>query len=141
FDALDAPHLTAGWFHDNPACGRVLEKLGCQPDGEEERTCLSRGTNVFCHKVVLRRADYELRKATPCSSSTRPTASATTTRRTSPSPCMTGTVCWRAPTSRGAARWEPATLRRRRAPTACSTPGTFTPTTGRSSSTTSSSTT
>ena len=65
FDELDAPQLTAGWFHDNPASGRVLEKLGCMPDGEEERSCLSRGTNVFCHKVMLRRADYQLRKATP----------------------------------------------------------------------------
>ena len=62
FDALGAERLTAGWFHDNPASGRVLEKLGCVPDGEEVRSCLSRGTNVFCHKVVLTRAAYERRK-------------------------------------------------------------------------------
>ena len=65
FDALGAEKLSAGWFHDNPASGRVLEKLGCVPDGNDERSCLSRGTNVFCHKVVLKRADYELRKAIP----------------------------------------------------------------------------
>ena len=63
FDDLGAAQLSAGWFHDNPASGRVLAKLGCVPDGEDERSCLSRGTNVFCHKVVLKRADYELRKA------------------------------------------------------------------------------
>jgi len=65
FDELGAPQLSAGWFHDNPASGRVLAKLGCVPDGEDERSCLSRGTNVFCHKVVLKRADYELGKAIP----------------------------------------------------------------------------
>ena len=62
FDRLDAPQLRAGWFHDNPASGRVLAKLGCVPDGEEERSCLSRGADVFCHKVVLRRADYRPRE-------------------------------------------------------------------------------
>jgi ribosomal-protein-alanine N-acetyltransferase len=65
FEELGAEKLTAAWFHDNPASGRVLEKLGCVPDGEEERSCLSRGTNVFCHKVVLKRADYKPRKAIP----------------------------------------------------------------------------
>lgn len=65
FDDLGAAQVSAGWFHDNPASGRVLTKLGCVPDGEDERSCLSRGTNVFCHKVVLKRADYELRKAIP----------------------------------------------------------------------------
>jgi RimJ/RimL family protein N-acetyltransferase len=62
FDELGAERLEAGWYHDNPASGRVLEKLGCVPDGDEERSCLSRGCRVFCHKVVLRRADYERRK-------------------------------------------------------------------------------
>ena len=59
FDELSAKQLTAGWFHDNPASGRVLEKIGCKANGEDEKNCLSRGTNVFCHKVVLRRADFE----------------------------------------------------------------------------------
>jgi RimJ/RimL family protein N-acetyltransferase len=65
FEDLGAAQLTAAWFHDNPASGRVLEKLGCVPDGEDERSCLSRGANVFCHKVVLKRADYQSRKAIP----------------------------------------------------------------------------
>jgi len=62
FDELKAEQLRAGWYYDNPASGRVLEKLGCVPDGNEERSCLSRGGNVFCHKVLLRRADYVRRK-------------------------------------------------------------------------------
>jgi ribosomal-protein-alanine N-acetyltransferase len=62
FDQLGADQLVAAWFHDNPASGRVLEKLGCVPDGEEVRSCLSRGGKVFCHKVVLKRADFERRK-------------------------------------------------------------------------------
>jgi len=65
FEELSAERLTAGWFHDNPASGRLLEKLGCEPDGEEKRSCLSRGCNVFCHKVVLTRAAYARRKETP----------------------------------------------------------------------------
>jgi len=63
FEELGAEELHAGWFFDNPASGRVLEKLGCELDGEEERASLSRGCKVFCHKVVLRRAAYERRSA------------------------------------------------------------------------------
>jgi RimJ/RimL family protein N-acetyltransferase len=62
FEILGAEQVAAAWFHDNPASGRVLEKLGCVPDGREERSCLSRGGKVFCHKVVLKRADFERRK-------------------------------------------------------------------------------
>jgi RimJ/RimL family protein N-acetyltransferase len=62
FEELGAERLTAAWYHDNPASGRVLEKLGCVPDGHEERASLSRGRTVFCHKVVLTRAAYARRK-------------------------------------------------------------------------------
>lgn len=58
FDELDAKLLTAGWFFDNPASGRILEKLGFKPSGSEEMECLSRGEPVFCHKVELNRADF-----------------------------------------------------------------------------------
>src|SRR5689334_13357324 len=47
FEELGAERLTAAWYHDNPASGRVLEKLGCVPDGSEERASLSRGAAVF----------------------------------------------------------------------------------------------
>jgi RimJ/RimL family protein N-acetyltransferase len=35
--------LTAGWFDDNPASGRVLAKLGFVPAGEGLRHCLAEG--------------------------------------------------------------------------------------------------
>ncbi|MEE8439996.1 MAG: GNAT family N-acetyltransferase, partial [Micropepsaceae bacterium] len=41
FDELGCNELTANWMHDNPASGRVLEKIGCRPNGTEERDCLS----------------------------------------------------------------------------------------------------
>jgi len=59
FDELGTNRLTASWIDDNPASGRVLEKIGCKPDGAEEQDCLSRGSTVFCHKVVLTREDFE----------------------------------------------------------------------------------
>jgi len=65
FDDLKAEILNAGWFHDNPASGRVLTKLGFRPTGEEERSCVSRGGPVACHLVALDRATYMTRKMTP----------------------------------------------------------------------------
>ena len=62
FEDLKAETLNAGWFHDNPASGRVLAKLGFQPAGEAERSCLSRGGPVACHLVALDRATYMTRK-------------------------------------------------------------------------------
>ncbi len=59
FDELGTNELTASWILDNPASRRVLEKIGCKPNDAEERDCLSRGTKVFCHKVVLTRAAFE----------------------------------------------------------------------------------
>lgn len=59
FDELGTNQLTAGWMFDNPASGRVLEKIGFKPIGTEERDCLSRGTTVFCHKVILSRDEFE----------------------------------------------------------------------------------
>jgi RimJ/RimL family protein N-acetyltransferase len=58
FDDLEAERLTAGWFHDNPASGRVLAKLGGQPAGTVMRDCLARGEAVYCHEMAFDRADY-----------------------------------------------------------------------------------
>ena len=55
---LKAPTLKAGYFHDNPASGHVLEKLGCVPAGVEHRDCVARGHAVYCHKVVLDRENF-----------------------------------------------------------------------------------
>ncbi len=58
FDELKVPFLVAGWFHDNPASGRVLEKLGCAADGAGQRDCLARGHAVYCHEVKLDREHF-----------------------------------------------------------------------------------
>jgi hypothetical protein len=39
--------VNAGWYCDNPASGRVLEKLGCKRNGEEKRACLDAAAG--CH--------------------------------------------------------------------------------------------
>jgi len=64
FRDLKADSLRAGWYHDNPASGRVLEKVGFLPDGAEPRGCLARGHEVYCHLTALTRADFG-RKRSP----------------------------------------------------------------------------
>ena len=63
FRELKAESLWAGWFHDNPASGRVLEKLGGRPDGAEPRNSLARGHKVYCHMVALTREQFGRKKA------------------------------------------------------------------------------
>jgi RimJ/RimL family protein N-acetyltransferase len=63
FRELKIERLVAGWFHDNPASGRVLAKLGCEPSGAEQRNCLARGHTVYCHIVTLTRESFAQRKA------------------------------------------------------------------------------
>lgn len=48
FDAHDFTYVRAGHFVDNPGSGRVLEKLGFAPEGEEMRDCVARGEQVRC---------------------------------------------------------------------------------------------
>jgi RimJ/RimL family protein N-acetyltransferase len=62
FEELGAERVNAGWFHDNPASGRVLEKLGFRRTGEEKRSCLARGCIVAAYAVTLDRATYMTRK-------------------------------------------------------------------------------
>jgi [ribosomal protein S5]-alanine N-acetyltransferase len=63
FRELKIERLVAGWYHDNPASGHVLAKLGCQPSGAEQRNCLARGHTVYCHIVTLTREAFAQRKA------------------------------------------------------------------------------
>ena len=65
FEDLGAERLFAEWFHDNPASGRVLEKLGFQPSGETLSNCLARGHRVPSHVVTLDREGYKTRKNMP----------------------------------------------------------------------------
>ena len=53
--------LQAGWFHDNPASGRVLAKLGAVPSGIEHRDCLAARPRRSIVNMLLTRADF-LRK-------------------------------------------------------------------------------
>jgi len=63
FRNLRAGAVEAGWYHDNPASGRVLEKLGFRPAGTGLRDCAARGTSVLCHQVIMSRAEFEQRQA------------------------------------------------------------------------------
>jgi len=62
FRELKAPVLRASYFHDNPASGRVLAKLGAVPAGVEHVDCLARGHAVYCHKVVVDRENFGRRR-------------------------------------------------------------------------------
>ena len=63
FDELNAAHVWAGWFHDNPRSGNVLAKLGCKPNGFEKRHCLARGMDIGCNIVVMTREAFIDRRA------------------------------------------------------------------------------
>jgi len=58
FEELRCERLTAGWFHDNPASGHVLAKLGGYVVGTAPRNCLARGEAVSCHNVILEAAAF-----------------------------------------------------------------------------------
>jgi ribosomal-protein-alanine N-acetyltransferase len=62
FEEKGAEQLKAKWFHDNPASGRVLAKLGFQPAGLEVTSSLARGFDVPAHLAVLDRETYRARK-------------------------------------------------------------------------------
>ncbi|MBV9991214.1 MAG: GNAT family N-acetyltransferase [Alphaproteobacteria bacterium] len=63
FRNLRAGEVEAGWFQDNPASGRVLEKLGFRPDGVGLRDCAARGERVLCNLVIMSRAEFGQRQA------------------------------------------------------------------------------
>ena len=63
FFGLRLPRLVAGHFLDNPASGRVLEKLGFEPTGEGLRQCLARDCNVPCRNVALTREGWLAHRA------------------------------------------------------------------------------
>ena len=58
FEGLGRATVHAGWFHDNPASGHVLAKLGARHNGSRMRHSLSRGADVLCHDMLLTRADF-----------------------------------------------------------------------------------
>lgn len=63
FERLDVPSVWAGWFHDNPASGHVLAKLGARHNGSRMRDCAARGVKVLCHEMLLTRETFVSKKA------------------------------------------------------------------------------
>jgi ribosomal-protein-alanine N-acetyltransferase len=63
FSTLDAPFVWAGWFHDNPASGHVLAKLGARHNGSRMRECRARGIKLLCHEMVLTREAFLSKRA------------------------------------------------------------------------------
>lgn len=50
---LGEARLASSFFIDNPASGRVLEKLGFRSDGETEQSCLAAGVSKPSIKMIL----------------------------------------------------------------------------------------
>ena len=65
FEDLNAKKIIAGWYQDNPASGRVLEKLGFRNERDEERPSMSRGQAVICRMMVLTRGAFARLEKTP----------------------------------------------------------------------------
>ena len=63
FMDLGLQSVKARYFHDNPASGHVLEKLGCVADGAGELDCLARGHAVYSHHMVLTPDNFWKKKA------------------------------------------------------------------------------
>lgn len=63
FEEMAAQRLVAGWFCDNPASGRVLEKLGFESTGVTQSPSLGRGHRVPANRMVLTRAQFARKKA------------------------------------------------------------------------------
>lgn len=59
FEELGATKLTAGYMIDNPASGRVLEKLGFVYTHDVPYQCVSRGEEIAAHRLVLTRECFE----------------------------------------------------------------------------------
>lgn len=52
-ETLQLERLVSGYFADNPASGRVLDKLGFRVTGSEGRHCLAAGRDKRCVTVEL----------------------------------------------------------------------------------------
>ena len=63
FETLGTNRVWAGWFHDNPASGHVLAKLGARHNGSRMRRSLARGMDVLCHEMLLTREAFLSKKA------------------------------------------------------------------------------
>ena len=58
FASQGVSFVWAGWFHDNPASGHVLAKLGARHNGSRMRDSQARGVKVLCHEMLLTREAF-----------------------------------------------------------------------------------
>jgi len=58
FHDLKVDQVWASWFADNPASGRVLEKLGFRPVETYLGPSLARGTSAPCNRTTLLRTEF-----------------------------------------------------------------------------------
>ncbi len=63
FDELGVASVWAGYFFDNPASGRVLQKLGFCPSGSVMRYSAARGQSVLCRGTTLTSSEFRRKKA------------------------------------------------------------------------------
>jgi RimJ/RimL family protein N-acetyltransferase len=56
FEELSLPAITSGYFADNSASGRVLDKLGFVETGRGMRPCLALGGEVAAVRMILPRS-------------------------------------------------------------------------------------
>lgn len=61
FDVEQANIIHAGYFTDNPASGRVLEKLGFEHTGQTTMNCTARDETVTAYRLALTRACWQAR--------------------------------------------------------------------------------
>ncbi len=62
--SLRTDRVWASWFADNPAAGRMLEKLGAEPIGAYRRESTARGDFVISNRAVLRRETFGRKRMT-----------------------------------------------------------------------------
>jgi [ribosomal protein S5]-alanine N-acetyltransferase len=65
FHDLRAEQVWASWFNDNPASGRVLEKLGFRIVETYDAASLARGRSQLCNRTTLRREEFGRRVPNP----------------------------------------------------------------------------
>lgn len=53
FETLGLPYILSGYFEENPASGRVLEKIGFTETGRFPRPCLADNSEKICAEMRL----------------------------------------------------------------------------------------
>lgn len=74
FHDLKAEQVWASWFVDNPASGRVLEKLGFRFVEGYRLLSAARGLIVTCNRTTLTREEFGRKKAPPIKTAVQPVA-------------------------------------------------------------------